>query len=61
MGGHREGAERVEMMILRPQHNLSEEEAANLRRAWELACQGTALEGKRAVVLDGVDVEFVRA
>lgn len=54
-------AEAVEIVVLRPVRDMSEEDTRRLREAWAAAVNGTSLEHARLVVVTpDVAIEFVR-
>ena len=54
-------AEAVEMVIMRLPPGLTQNDIDRLRAQWKEACEGTALDGVRTVMLPyGMDAEFVR-
>ena len=54
-------AEAVTLTIIHCHGPISMETAERIKAWWTQACEGSALEGTKAVVLaDGITVEFVR-
>jgi hypothetical protein len=53
-------AQGVELVLLKPASPMSMNQMELLRQVWQDAVQGTALAETKALILDDVDVEFVR-